>query len=55
MRTRQFAGVLIFAVFLAACVIGYNLNDGTPSIAWAVSGVLVGVLLSLLIWKVRGK
>ncbi|ELP63466.1 hypothetical protein ACKI1I_18765 [Streptomyces turgidiscabies] len=55
MRTRQFGGILALAVFLAACAIGYTLNDGTPSIAWGVSGAVAGILLALLIRRIRGK
>ncbi|MET8479248.1 hypothetical protein OH797_38730 (plasmid) [Streptomyces anulatus] len=55
MRTRQFGGLLALAVFLMACAIGYGLNDGTPSIPWAVSGAVAGALVVLLTWRVRGK
>ncbi|MGW1467848.1 hypothetical protein ACWCPT_26295 [Streptomyces sp. NPDC002308] len=55
MRTRQFGGLLALAVFLAACAIGYAVNDGTPSVAWAVCGAVAGLLVALLTRRVRGK
>ncbi|MDJ0460333.1 hypothetical protein [Streptomyces sp. H27-C3] len=55
MRTRQFGGLLALAVFLAACAIGYVVNDGTPSVAWGTSGAAVGLVLALLTRRVRGK
>ncbi|MCX5166623.1 hypothetical protein [Streptomyces antibioticus] len=55
MRTRQFGGMLVFGVFVVASAIGYGLNDGTPSVPWGVSGAVAGLLLALLIRRVRGR
>lgn len=55
MRTRQFGGILALGVFMAACSIGYHLNDDTPSIPWAVSGAVAGALLVFVTWRIRGK
>ncbi|MBO7936797.1 hypothetical protein JTP77_012765 [Streptomyces sp. S9] len=55
MRTRQFGGMLVFGVFVVASAIGYERNDGTPSVPRGVSGAVAGLLLVLLIWRVRGR
>ncbi|MFJ5774558.1 hypothetical protein [Streptomyces sp. NPDC093094] len=55
MRTRQFGGMLILAVFFTACAIGYSLNDGTPSVPWGIAGAAVGLLLTFLIRRTGGR
>ncbi|MFI2215175.1 hypothetical protein [Streptomyces sp. NPDC020141] len=48
------AGALFFGCLLLFSAIGYDLNESTPSIPWAVSGLLVGGVAVAVLQKTRG-
>ncbi|GLF95029.1 hypothetical protein [Streptomyces yaizuensis] len=54
MRTRQIAGPLVFGWVIVLSGVGYSLNDGTPSIPWAVAGLAVGCLCVFGLQRSRG-
>ena len=55
MRTRQFGLVLWFGCVLVASIVGYGLNDGSPSIPWAVGGAVVGAAAATVVRLRRGR
>ncbi|MFE8937921.1 hypothetical protein ACWDNT_12440 [Streptomyces sp. NPDC000963] len=55
MNHRQLALVYGFALFLLCCAIGYNLNDGHPSIPWALAGAAAGTVLAVAVRKRTGR
>lgn len=52
---RQFALVYAFGVFLLFCLVGYNLNDGSPSVSWGAAGVVAGAGVALMIRRTTGE
>ncbi|MEE4546864.1 hypothetical protein V2S66_33475 [Streptomyces sp. V4-01] len=55
MKTRQFGFWLWFGCVLVASIVGYSLNDGSPSIPWAVGGAVVGAAAVALVRLRRGR
>ncbi|MFF9473879.1 hypothetical protein ACF1E9_14835 [Streptomyces roseolus] len=55
MNHRQLALVYGFALFLLCCAIGYQLNDGDPSIPCALAGAAAGTLLAVTVRRRTGR
>ncbi|MFE2290377.1 hypothetical protein [Streptomyces sp. NPDC059452] len=49
MPGRRFWPLIVLIETLVFCTIGYHLNDGSPSIPWALAGLASGLLTVLMI------
>ena len=55
MPGRRFWPLIVLIETLIFCAIGYSLNDGSPSIPWALTGLACGLLTVLVISRLQKK
>ncbi|MGW0643474.1 hypothetical protein [Streptomyces badius] len=55
MPGRRHWGIIVLAVTVVFCTIGYYLNDYSPSGPWGLAGLTCGLIAVLAIHRLRNK